>query len=777
MKKRLLALFLCLLFLFPLGSFAQAEDDLVILLIIDQSGSMLDTDPYEYRIASAGLLVDILGHEDQLGLLTFSSEVNVLHDIASVGENRQSFHTSLSNIGDADGNTDYLLALQKARELLLAKASKRCSIVFLTDGDPYPSYEAKDPAFLAEYTKKIDQIVEQLALENCSIYTVGFGDSSGEILEPISTKTHGLSFINTEPSELAGHFFSIVSSLKGREILVEDVLTEEGKNYSFNLDNNTTQLNCLVVGDLFGYLPQLTSPAANLLGSEGVGYSSLILTKEQLEKPNTWELSIPVGNVHVKVARDTKVRLEILSPTIQSEFSEEAPIDLVVRTPESEKDARVEARYLLNGEPHGDWLILEKEEDLYKGAIKGISSAGKHEIEFRAMEEEVVLTSITVPVHIKRIPELHVELHSNQGALVGDSDVTLRAWLTRNDKTLTSNNVQIEEFRLVRGSMESGVEILNLHDDGEEGDLFAGDGIFSARFRLASSGELEGEVQAQGIYGNESFQLSKSLEVMAIEEPGSVEIVLNDNKPFFEGAFKEMIQIPIKLKNLGDYDEVVTVSVDQEGIELNNPLFSLKPKEEQNSVLQIQLEDQSTENIALSFSYSVKNQSTRLSYDKTGIELVRKESSEIRKESFTNFLGKYGIVLFPLILAMIGYGVYRVVSKKKQEKEATTLKGFLHYRKADEAWTSIPLDGSLEEIAIGKVGREVEHQLDGKEIGFILSVRRKPSAHVHHEVGFRIHCGLPGVISLRGVEASSFELAYDENFFCGGYEWVIKERE
>lgn len=776
MKTKLVLWCLILVMLFSGAAFARTQPELAVILVIDQSTSMLETDPNQYRFASADLLIDILGADDRLGMISFASEVSVLHELEVLGSDRQRYHEALLEAEPPGGNTDYVLALDKARDMLLQKAdAKQAAVVFLTDGDPYPGPQVDDAAEKAKYLTALDLLVDQLALENIAVYTVGFGGSSGEILQPISAKTRALAFIDAQPQTIAGHFFDIVSSLKGRDSLVEEVLSGQAGQYSFTLDANTTQLNTLVLGSFSGEWPVLSGPISQTVsGISGEGFSSFIVDRAAFEQTGTWTLDVPPGDFTVKVARDTKVSWEILSPAIQSEYSEQGVIDLAARLYDSDPEVIVEARLLLNDTPQTDWLALEYKDGLYQGQLSDLTGSGSPAVEFQARQAETVLSAIKIPIHIKRIPELHIELRGDETSLVGESEVSLSAWLTRHDKILTSQQVDLESFQLVRGSRDQGIDILSLHDDGTEGDLFKDDGIYSVKFRLSGPGELEGEIQAKGSFGDEAFQLTKILEGVTIQQPGLIEINLNQSRTAFEMKQPGRVEIPLKLKNYGDYREIVAVQVRPSEVTILNPLFRLEAGEDLVSVLQLEFDLPESQFKPLEISFSPSNPATVLSLSKAEVEVFRKGPAEARQESLSLMVHRYGQIGVLALMIAIGVVIARGYLQHRREKTASHLKGVFQYRKGDNDWQSLELSGTSQRIAIGHVTAESDHQLPGKELGFILTIKRKPGGETDTEVGYQLHCNLPGVIIMKGVVASSFEVSAGEPFGCGGYECVIQ---
>lgn len=772
MPKRMLFLIIICLLLLPMVSFAETQQDIVVLLIIDQSGSMIETDPLQYRLASAGLLIDTMGANDQLGLLSFASEIELLHEISPVGENRQSLHQAIDGIGTPNGNTDYLLALQTGRKLLDTAGHKNKAIVFLTDGDPYPNDQAADDAYLGNYLNELDQLIEQMALENISVYTVGFGDSSGEILEPISQKTRALSFIDTLPQELAGNFFHVVTSLKGREVLVDETLAQTSGSYAFDFDDNTSQLNGLIIGEFITGYP--TIEGADGIKSQGTiddGYVHFVVDEAQLDKSKQWKLEVPIGDFKVFVTRDTKTYFEVLSPSIQSEFSEEAPIDLAVRVHAPPQELVVEARSLLNNESQGDWVSLELIDDIYQGQLIQTGGTGAPEVEFRARTDQTQLTSIKVPVRINRIPELKAEISSPEGTLVEDSEVVLKAWLSRNDKTLTSQ-VTLDDFRLVRESGD-GTEILQLHDDGKDGDIFANDGIYSVRFMLSPQNERQGEIQAQGVFEAEAFHVSKILEAIAVAEPGSLYIELNHGESIFEDLFQPTLQLPITLENRGEYPELVTISANSPGVQVVNSLIKLEPNEHINTVLEIELEDQTSELVTLDLNFKSNNAATQIVPAQTTLSIKRIAQAVARQESATRLFSRIGPTLFSIFILGFVAMLTKIFISKKRDIQANRLTGTFNYRTDDGQWSSVPLKSNVFNVGIGETKKTVDLSLPGKKLGFVLNIRKQPGHKFDLTTSYMIECSLPGVIHYRDMEASSCLVKSSEKFKCGGYECEI----
>ena len=120
------------------------SEKIAVSLVIDTSGSMAETDPTNLRKTAADIFVDLLSPEDYVGIVSFSTDVTELAPMQQVGDaaNKQNIKASLAPIVNANGNTNYQLALQKAEQQLDSYAGEdvRKVIIFLTDGVPEPDY-------------------------------------------------------------------------------------------------------------------------------------------------------------------------------------------------------------------------------------------------------------------------------------------------------------------------------------------------------------------------------------------------------------------------------------------------------------------------------------------------------------------------------------------------------------------------------------------------------------------------------------------------------------
>lgn len=109
------------------------------VILLDASSSMRQHDPERNAEDAAALAVSLLGSQDNVAILSYAEEVDVLVPLGAVGD-AQSRAALVAQVRDLprDGVTDFVGGLRRARELLAgAQAPRGSTILVLTDGIPY----------------------------------------------------------------------------------------------------------------------------------------------------------------------------------------------------------------------------------------------------------------------------------------------------------------------------------------------------------------------------------------------------------------------------------------------------------------------------------------------------------------------------------------------------------------------------------------------------------------------------------------------------------------
>ena len=766
---------------------SASRENVAVILVIDNSGSMKSTDSSQERFAAAKLIVDLLGQDDRMGVIYFESEAHTAQELTLLADNgRESLKSSIDRIPAADGYTDYMTALQEAERMFdgLSDPSYQKAIVFLTDGTPEPDeVTTGNAALMDSYMAGFWGEVASLGTKGYPVYTVGFGGSSGEILQRVGEETGALSFSNQNPSQIASSFFEIIGSLKGREILL-DTTGQDGSTgtYDFVIDTNTKQVNCLILGNASPRELQLTgnSSLQSFTTDTGDGYSMIVVDNQTEGNIGSWTLRYPVrAGVSVLVSRDTKVRLQIQSPTINAQFSTEAPIPLEVAILGAEEEAlSVEARCLVNGYPQGGWMVLAQDEGIYHATYDDQQGTGDYSFEFRVLQKGITLTRRTIPVNVRELPVLNVDIGRQSVRVVGESMVC-RAWLSRSGKPLLpSNELQIVSADLVLRS-DTGEMVTALLDTGVSGDLVPADGTFASVTTFGNPGYAEGEVRVHGVYRGEGFVLTQTIEPFTVFNPGAVEIQINGGKSIVSGVIGEEIAIPLTVTNASPYTETVEVVSSTSDCTLRNQVVSVEAYGSMEHVLYLTIPD---ENRSTEFSVDM---TVRPGHASTGLSTQQFSLSVIRQTPIESFVGKarrtfliFGIPILVIAGAFTAFVLIRkgLISNKRKKEE--TLKGTLFYRRlGTKDWSLFDIGrlGSTRlSIGFGANVTGCDLILDKEGSGFVMTLKNNPTYSESGEATIKARCTLPGIIEVRGIKASLVDLRFGERFTCGNHEFEIR---
>lgn len=204
----------------PASAFSAAEDrqpitgldvrpvvnegrSIALILALDVSGSM-EGAPLAATQAAARSLIEGLGLQDRVALLTFSEQVTWAQEFTS---ERAVLLQALENL-KASGNTAFNDALHEAARRMSALPAGRRAIVLLTDGEDTTSVTG------------FAQALNMAQASNTPVYTVGFGPKvKPDLLQRTAQLTGGRYFDAPAAAELQSSFQDILNQLKQQHVL------------------------------------------------------------------------------------------------------------------------------------------------------------------------------------------------------------------------------------------------------------------------------------------------------------------------------------------------------------------------------------------------------------------------------------------------------------------------------------------------------------------------------------------------------------------------------
>ena len=177
--------------------------------VLDESGSMGDRDTVsgDQRITvakqSARSLVDFVGNDNQLGVVSFDSTARTVSSIRPLTEdNRGEIKDEINGLS-AYGNTSISAGLREALGMLRQTEGSK-SIILLSDGESdYPG-----------------DVLSELKSLGVTIYTIGMGSSADEqLLRRLANETGGQTAFRPQPGRIRQVFQSFSISAQNRSKL------------------------------------------------------------------------------------------------------------------------------------------------------------------------------------------------------------------------------------------------------------------------------------------------------------------------------------------------------------------------------------------------------------------------------------------------------------------------------------------------------------------------------------------------------------------------------
>ncbi|WP_433931218.1 VWA domain-containing protein [Sorangium cellulosum] len=182
-----------------------------IALVIDTSGSM-EGEPLDSVIKSVKRLLDLVGPNDKIGIVTFSSTAQVVAPLLKITQESLPALNSVIQSIRASGKTNIDEGLQAAASLLREDDSNRQVILLLSDGQPNRGRQTQD---------ELAAIVRSLR-PSIAVSTLGYGERHSEdILTALSDAGAGRYHFISDPAICNLEFVEALGV--HRDIVAQDI--------------------------------------------------------------------------------------------------------------------------------------------------------------------------------------------------------------------------------------------------------------------------------------------------------------------------------------------------------------------------------------------------------------------------------------------------------------------------------------------------------------------------------------------------------------------------
>ena len=263
-----------------------APPGITVVLVIDDSGSMAETDPNQRRGLGGRLLIERLFPEDQIATVLFSSHARVVRTVSPIGTDENRDHTKSSfKLLQASGATDMLDALNKAFiELEQDSTENPKLVVFLTDGQlllPDGESQADRLAF--------EDLLKSYRGNEWPIFPISFGvDVDTQFLKNVAEITGGETCDAPNDSELVACFQTVLDTFKQTERVLEVqpicLAAGEAVDYPVHVDPYARQLSIVLAREDSSVETAVFDPVGELLRT----VTCLDLSSSTLTDPSQW---------------------------------------------------------------------------------------------------------------------------------------------------------------------------------------------------------------------------------------------------------------------------------------------------------------------------------------------------------------------------------------------------------------------------------------------------------------------------------------------------------
>lgn len=187
-----------------------AADGLDTVLVLDQSGSMKQSDPQRVLLQAASRFVENLGAKDFAGLVVFGGQARAVHPLASVqAEGRRDLLADIAKIRYDDSRTNMAAGIERGLYELKQHGRTGASpiLIFLTDGIMDTGSNAKD-AEMREWLLK--RLLPEARDRGVRIFSIALTEEADyALIREMASVTQGDYYRALSAQEIAGIFDQI----------------------------------------------------------------------------------------------------------------------------------------------------------------------------------------------------------------------------------------------------------------------------------------------------------------------------------------------------------------------------------------------------------------------------------------------------------------------------------------------------------------------------------------------------------------------------------------
>lgn len=202
-----------------------------IILLMDVSGSMKETDPKRLSIVAASMLIDSSDDNTIINIVTFGDKPKSEFNLESK-PSKEKLKGELTNIKFDNSYTDLKEGIKEAL-LQLNKVQGNKSIILFSDGK-----EDLRDGITKEHIEEFDSLIEKAHSEGIKINCIALSNGADKAaLQNIAYKTEGEFFYSSSPSQVINVYSKLLGSINNfftiKEYEISDKVPSEIKLSSY----------------------------------------------------------------------------------------------------------------------------------------------------------------------------------------------------------------------------------------------------------------------------------------------------------------------------------------------------------------------------------------------------------------------------------------------------------------------------------------------------------------------------------------------------------------
>jgi hypothetical protein len=250
-----------------------------LVLIVDSSGSMSESDPEGLRVAGASLLLDRLTAGTSVAMVDFDERADL---VVPLSAGRDAVRTALEHV-NAAGGTNITAALDAGYHVIESAVDPRAALLF-TDGKS--SERSGEEPFV------------QAAIP---VHVVGLGSSvEADYLQDLAARTGGIYMQASRPEDLIGAFDIVVGEFSGEGLVfsIDGVIRPgETLSYSVPVDGSLRSMSLRLTWPGSSLSMQVKDPTGRLAGVDAGSGNTYRIVKVDNAVPGNWSVEVRADQV------------------------------------------------------------------------------------------------------------------------------------------------------------------------------------------------------------------------------------------------------------------------------------------------------------------------------------------------------------------------------------------------------------------------------------------------------------------------------------------------